>query len=48
MSYFIPISRGILSKGVGLHALWDNTIQMAIYSVVIMLVAARSFKRGLD
>ena len=48
MSYFIPISRGILSKGVGLDALWDNAIQMAIYSVVIMLVAARSFKRGLD
>jgi ABC-2 type transport system permease protein len=48
MSYFIPISRGILSKGVGLDALWGHTIQMAIYSVVIMLVAARSFKRGLD
>jgi ABC-2 type transport system permease protein len=48
MSYFIPISRGILSKGVGLHALWNNAIQMAIYSVVIMLVAARAFKRGLD
>jgi ABC-2 type transport system permease protein len=48
MSYFIPISRGIISKGVGLHALWNHAILMAIYSVVIMLVAARSFRRGLD
>jgi ABC-2 type transport system permease protein len=48
MSYFIPISRGIISKGVGIRALWNNAILMAIYSVVIMLVAARSFKRGLD
>jgi ABC-2 type transport system permease protein len=48
MSYFIPISRGIISKGVGIHALWSNAISMAIYSVVIMLVAAGSFRRGLD
>jgi hypothetical protein len=48
MSYFIPISRGIISKGVGIQALWNNAILMAIYSVVIMLVAARSFKQGLD
>jgi ABC-2 type transport system permease protein len=48
MSYFIPISRGIISRGVGLSALWNNAILMAIYSVLIMLVAARSFRRGLD
>ena len=48
LSYFIPISRGILSKGVGIEALWDNVIPMLVYSVVIMLTAARSFKRGLD
>lgn len=48
ISYFIPISRGIISKGVGLSALWSNTILMVVYSVGIMLVAALSFKRGLD
>jgi len=48
MSYFIPISRGIISKGVGIQAVWNNTVLMAIYSVLIMLVAARAFRRGLD
>jgi ABC-2 type transport system permease protein len=48
MSYFIPITRGILSKGVGIGALWDNAVLMVVYSVVIMLVAARFFRQGLD
>jgi ABC-2 type transport system permease protein len=48
MSYFIPISRGIISKGVGIQAVWNNAVLMAVYSVLIMLVAAWSFRRGLD
>ncbi|MCP4540342.1 MAG: ABC transporter permease [Chloroflexi bacterium] len=48
LSYFIPISRGIITKGVDITALWTQAIGMLIYSVVIMAVAARSFRQRLD
>ena len=48
LTYFIPISRGIITKGVGIEFFWDQAIAMVIYSVVIMLAASRSFKQGLD
>jgi ABC-2 type transport system permease protein len=48
LSYFIPISRGIITKGVDITALWEQTIGMLIYSVIIMTVAARAFRERLD
>jgi ABC-2 type transport system permease protein len=48
LSYFIPISRGIITKGVGIGALLGQALGLLIYSVIIMVVAARSFKQGLD
>ena len=48
LSYFIPISRGIISKGIGLDMVWKDALAMLVYSVTIMLIAARSFKQGLD
>ncbi len=48
LTYFIPISRGIITKGVGIKFFWDQVIAMVIYSVVIMLAASRAFKQGLD
>lgn len=48
LTYFIPISRGIITKGVGIEFFWDQAIAMVIYSVLIMLAASRSFKQGLD
>jgi ABC-2 type transport system permease protein len=48
LTYFIPISRGIITKGIGIEFLWEQVAAMAIYIVVIMTFAARAFKRGLD
>ncbi len=48
LTYFIPISRGIITKGVGITFFWDHVIAIAIYSVVIMFAASRVFKQGLD
>jgi ABC-2 type transport system permease protein len=48
LTYFIPISRGIITKGVGITFFWDQVVAIAIYSVVIMLAASRAFKQGLD
>jgi ABC-2 type transport system permease protein len=48
LSYFIPIARGVITKGVGLDALWGQALGLLIYSVIIMIAAARSFRQGLD
>ena len=48
LTYFIPISRGIITKGVDITALWEQAIGMLVYSVIIMTVAARAFRQRLD
>ncbi len=48
LTYFIPIARGIITKGVGLELLWEELLALFLYVVVIMVVAARSFKQDLD
>lgn len=48
MTFFIPISRGIISKGVGMDALWVDVVSMTIYAVVVMAIAAKAFRQGLE
>ncbi|HVO43080.1 MAG TPA: ABC transporter permease [Aggregatilineales bacterium] len=47
-TYFIRISRGLFIKGIGLNFLWSDALVLVIYAVVIVIVAARSFKPRLD
>ncbi|NQD37967.1 ABC transporter permease [Permianibacter sp. IMCC34836] len=44
-SYFIDFSRGVVLKGVGVEVLWFNVLWLAIYTVVIFLLAARLLKK---
>ncbi len=48
MTFFIPISRGIISKGVDVGALWVHIVSMTIYAVVVMAIAAKAFRQGLE
>jgi ABC-2 type transport system permease protein len=48
MTFFIPISRGIISKGVGALALWVPIVSMTIYAVIVMAVASKVFRQGLE
>jgi len=48
LTYFIPISRGIITKGVGIEFMWEQVGALFVYVVVIMVFAARAFKEGLD
>ncbi len=48
LTYFIPITRGIITKGIGLAYLWEQLAAMLIYIVVIMVLASRAFKQELD
>jgi len=48
LTYFIPISRGIISKGIGFEFLWEQVAALFIYVVVVITAASRVFKQGLD
>jgi ABC-2 type transport system permease protein len=48
LTYFIPIARGIITKGVGFEFLWEQVGALLAYIVVIMTFAARAFRQGLD
>ena len=48
LTYFIPIARGIVTKGVGLSYIWEQVIALLIYVVLVMLLSIRAFRRDLD
>jgi len=48
LTYFIPISRAIITKGVGIEHFWEQVVAMFVYIVVVMFFATRAFKEGLD
>ena len=48
LTYFIPIARGIVTKGVGLSYIWEQVVALLIYVVVVMLLSIRAFRRDLD
>jgi ABC-2 type transport system permease protein len=48
MTYFIRISNGIVTKGVGLGFVWSDALALSFYALIVVLVAARNFKSRLD
>ncbi len=48
VTYFIRISRSIFTKGVGLSFVWSDALILAVYGMVVIVMAARSFKPRLD
>jgi ABC-2 type transport system permease protein len=48
LTYFIRISRGIITKGVGLTFFWGDVLVLLIYGLVVMIAASLNFKNRLD
>ncbi len=48
LTHFVPITRGIITKGVGLSVLWKNALILAVYAVTIMVLASRLFRQRLE
>lgn len=48
LTYFIPIARSIISKGVGLPYFWEQVAALGFYTIVIMVVAAATFRERLE
>lgn len=48
LTAFIPISRGIFMKGIGLPLITYQVLFLIVYDVVILIFAARLFRQTLD
>ena len=48
LRYFLIIARGIVLKGVGAEALWQEIIALSIFALVVMSAAAVRFRKRLD
>ena len=48
LTYFVPIARGIITKGIGFSVLSGQVLALVIYIVVVMFLAAVTFRRRLD
>lgn len=48
LTYFNNIIRGIVTKGVGLTFIWHDALVLIGYAVLVMLLAALTFKKRLD
>ena len=48
LTYFVRIARGVITKGVGVALLWSDVAALAFYTVLVMVLAAVTFKRRLD
>ena len=48
ITYFLRISRGIFTKGVGLQFVWSDALVLVFYTLVVTLIAAKNFRKRLD
>lgn len=48
LTYFVPITRGIITKGIGAGVLTGEIFALVVYILIVMVVAARSFRQRLD
>lgn len=46
--YFLEIMRGIFLKGVGISYLWGDIIPLTIFTVILMEICIRSFKKRIE
>jgi len=48
VTYFLKISRGIITKGVGLESLHEPVIALAIFALIVFSLSVRTFRTRLD
>ncbi len=48
VTYFLDIVRGIMLKGVGIEYLWQDTAALFAFTVIILFIATKRFRKSLD
>ena len=46
--YFVAILKGIFMKGSGITLLWQETLLLAVYGIVVFIAANRRFQKRID
>jgi len=47
LTYFLKIVRGIFLKGVGIQYLWQDTLTLCAFAIILLAIAAKKFKKNL-
>ena len=48
LTYFLEIVRGIFLKGIGIEFLWQDTLALCAFAIILLAIAAKKFKKNLD
>lgn len=48
LTYFLRISRGVITKGVGMEVVSNDALVLMVYGMVILILSATSFRKRLD
>jgi ABC-2 type transport system permease protein len=48
LTHFLKVLRGILLKGVGLEAIWQEALLLVRFAVLLITLAERRFRKTLD
>lgn len=48
LTYFVPISRGIMTKGNGPSEVAGGVLALIVYTVIVLFLAVRSFRKRLE
>jgi ABC-2 type transport system permease protein len=48
ITYYLRVLRGILLKGVGMDALWRDTLALAAFAVVLLAFSVRRFQKNIE
>ncbi len=48
LTYFLDIIRGVMLKGIGLNYLWQDTLSLLLFTIVILFIATKRFRKNLD
>jgi len=48
LTYFLKIVRGIFLKGVGIEYLWQDSLTLCAFAIILLAIASKKFKKTLD
>jgi ABC-2 type transport system permease protein len=48
ITYYLRVLRGILLKGVGIDALWQDTAALAAFALVLLAFSVRRFRKNIE
>jgi ABC-2 type transport system permease protein len=48
ITYYLRVLRGLLLKGVGMDALWSDTLVLVVFAVVLLGFSVRRFQKNIE